>query len=119
MFAWVNALGLRAPLHDARESVATTVAQLPAWVTFSLPDALWAFALMRVFCIIWKDRLTRESAPWLFGAAVIAVGSELGQALSVVPGTFDPIDLVFLFIGVIAGVAPALRMSWRESDAHA
>lgn len=115
MFAWADALGAGGALHGARASTAALASAMPAWVKWSLPDALWAFALMRVFCILWKSRLTGDSAPWLVGAAVIALGSEVGQALHVVPGTFDPLDLWLLSAGVLAGAAPLLRASWKRS----
>ncbi len=115
MFAWARALGLGGPLGGARVELAAIATALPSWAKWSLPDALWAFALMRVFCILWNDRLTRESAPWLSCAAVVALGSEAGQAFHVVPGTFDPVDLVCLLAGVLAGLFPVLLRLVRWS----
>jgi hypothetical protein len=108
MFGWARALGLGGALAQAREQTTPLAHALPGWTLFSLPDALWAFAFARVMGLVWRDRLTRESAPWLLAAPVFALGSEVGQALHVVPGTFDATDLACLMVGVVLGLAPVV-----------
>lgn len=68
--------------------------KLPAWVVYSLPDALWSFSLMNFTLLIWQS-----SRPILLWSTVsiafaISISSEIGQYLKLIPGVFDPIDLL-------------------------
>lgn len=68
------------------------------WLTNSLPFALWCFA---AFVALRRSR-------WGAVALSLAAGAELGQLAGVVPGTFDPIDLLAITIAFgIAQLLPA------------
>lgn len=110
MFTWVERLGAAHALGSARGRVRPLASALPEWVRYSLPDALWAFAFVSAMCAIWRHRLSAASAGWIGFAVLCAGGSELGQALGVVRGTFDWHDLLLL------AVACALALRRVVSD---
>jgi hypothetical protein len=80
---------------------------VPALLWGSLPDLAWAWAFGAMLAIVWRGRAWREKAPWLAGGAVVALLLELGQAWGVIPGTFDPFDLLAIAVGYTAGVLSA------------
>jgi hypothetical protein len=99
----------RAAIGDAsidRLRAFARAADLPPWVRFNLPDALWQFAFCLVVFRIWRG------APWTAGKIAacvlpIAIGMlvEIGQRFGVVEGTFDLADLA---ASAIAAIAAAL-----------
>jgi len=74
-----------------------------AWFTYSLPDALWMFALTLSILLLWNFRWRRESIFWFSLAIILGIGFEGGQAFHLVQGTFDPVDLASI---IVAGVLP-------------
>jgi hypothetical protein len=83
---------------------------MPAFVAGSLPDLAWAFAFGAALALVWDGASLREKTPWLVAGGLLAVGVELGQAVHVVPGTFDIVDLVAITLGYLAAaLAPAVK----------
>jgi hypothetical protein len=74
-------------IHDVREAVYANV-RLPGWFCGGASDAAFGFSLGAI--------VARAPRAIVASGALIAVSHELGQALGLVPGTFDPIDLVLL-----------------------
>jgi glycopeptide antibiotics resistance protein len=54
--------------------------------------------------LVWRRRRWREKAPWLAAGGQLALGAEVGQALGLLRGTFDVLDLVALGVGYVVGV---------------
>lgn len=115
-FGWLDCAGL-APLAQlaraVRESCYAYV-HLPAWFRGSASDTAYAFALGALLA----------DAPWAIVALglVVVLGHETAQGLGLAAGTFDPGDLVVLFVSfVIAQVAfrplglPKLRSRRTQS----
>jgi hypothetical protein len=109
MFAWARTAGAANALDAARSVTAPLAHALPEWVRYSLPDALWSFAFTTLMGLAWKHRATRASAAWLACAPAIAIGSEIGQAFALVPGTFDIVDLGFVSVACALGLRRVLR----------
>ena len=67
---------------------------------YSLPDGLWVGA----FAICLNQRVVagapHSQAPylWICLPVALGVGSELGQLCGVVPGTFDPYDILLMLL---------------------
>ena len=61
------------------------------FVLFQLPDALWAFALMYVFLVIWKDAKNSMKFLWVLIGVLFIYGIEFSQYLG--SGTFDILDV--------------------------
>jgi len=78
---------------------------LPAFVRFSLPDALWQYAFAVCVLALWRSA-PRSPGTWTFVALPLAIGmaTELGQAAGVVEGVFDPHDALAMLVAVLAAV---------------
>ncbi len=91
LFRVPHLLGWSNTIERLRESMSIS---LPEWVVFNLPDALWAGAYIMTI-----DSVTQKSSTQvrLVSASIvptIGVVSEFLQAFSLLPGTFDPLDLL-------------------------
>lgn len=75
-------------VENTRLWAASFANDLPAWVIFSLPDALYTYALAAFVLLIW-----RRANLWLGVAVSIGILPEIGQGVGLVPGIFDPVDL--------------------------
>jgi hypothetical protein len=106
VFEWLEAMGLGATVQEGRDRLAPIARTLPAWVRFSLPDGLWAYAFARAVSLTWNDQRSVHSLPWLLLVVASTLGAELGQALGLVPGTFDGVDLAMCSGGVGLGLVP-------------
>ncbi|HJL18266.1 MAG TPA: hypothetical protein RMH99_21560 [Sandaracinaceae bacterium LLY-WYZ-13_1] len=114
LWDWAAEAGLDAALGALRGGLLAALAAPPAWVRFSLPDALWVYALT------WSvARLQRPSRPlvraaWLSVPALLGPGAELLQLVGL-PGTFDRLDLALCLLafalGAWRGLSPASRTS--------
>ena len=78
---------------------------LPRFVVGQLPDAAWAYALTATVLLVWRDGSPRARAAWGAVAVVTAIGWELGQRAHLVPGRFDPADLVASVVACLVAVA--------------
>lgn len=89
VFDWIDAVGMSGLIIRPN-------AQLPDWLLYSLPDGCWVYAFTSWMLIIWA-----RFSPWVLVALTLAIGSELGQLFSIVPGTYDNVDIVFYLFGFI------------------
>jgi hypothetical protein len=71
------------------------------WLVYNAADGLWAFALMSFLMLICRDdsKLTRRV--YYAAGAMLMVALEVLQG-SLLPGTFDPMDLLAIFFGACA-----------------
>lgn len=69
-----------------------------------LPDALWAFALTALQRLVWARERSLRAALWTASAPAAVALWELAQRARLVPGTFDPWDLVVSFVACAAAV---------------
>ncbi len=79
--------------------------QIPDWIIYSLPDALWMLALSWVILLIWDFKINSRSIPWISFAILFGGLLETLQGFHFVPGTFDMRDLLFMFIGAVLPVS--------------
>ncbi len=99
MFRWFENIGLGKIINTVRES--SGHGNLPGWIIYSLPDALWIFSFTSFMLIIWQHKFSAESIPWLFVAPAIGVFSEIGQAFHFLRGAFDMTDFILILIASI------------------
>jgi len=100
MFRWFDNIGASDFINIIRENEFLRANTLPQWIKFSLPDALWIFSFTYFMMTIWKFKINRSSAFWIFLAPTIGLFSEIGQLIGLIPGTFDLVDLIFLIIAM-------------------
>jgi len=103
VFAWAEAVGLDRAVEALRQLCAPIAPHVPEPVVHTLPGALWAAALAHAMGTIWRGSPWRRSLPFLATVPLLALGSELGQGLGLVPGTFDPLDLLSYTGGIGLG----------------
>ena len=97
MFSWFYSIGLKPFVALLREFAHSYSLVMPEWVYFSLPNALWAFGGILLFYSIWKDACS-ERMFWVLLFSMTAVGSEIGQLVGIVPGTYDTTDISLMLI---------------------
>ena len=115
VFDWVAALGVAEVVDDLRQLCAPWVALLPAWARYSLPNAMWAYALTACMLRIWSGSSARGAAAlWISLGPALSLGWELGQALHLVPGTFDFTDLFFVLGALVLAFLVSLRSRSRR-----
>jgi len=96
-------------VHALHDGLALSASRAPATLLGSLPDAAWAWAFGAALSLVWLGRPWREKAPWLGAGALLALCAEIGQAIGVVPGTFDAVDLAAIALGFASGALLAGR----------
>jgi len=100
VFGWLDRAGLRtlAQLARALRHAVYAHVNLPAWFRGSASDVAYAFAL---------GALLADAPKAIVALGLIVVlGHEVAQGLGLAAGTFDPSDLLLLFVSfVIAQVA--------------
>ena len=79
--------------------------QIPQWIIYSLPDALWMSALMLLILMIWNFKLHLKSIPWVVMAILTGVSYEIFQGYHLIRGTYDPVDLLFIMIGAFLPIS--------------
>ncbi len=100
MFHWLNALKFNILADSLRNYLFQYKSHLPSWLIYSLPDALWVYALISALFIVWgKDFLKLNF--WLIVSLLIAPLFEFLQYFKIFPGTFDTVDLLFYLMGAI------------------
>ena len=67
------------------------------WITNNLPDGLWVYSLTSLMIIIWQN-YTLTSLVWICSGLLIAILSEFCQAIGLLSGTYDQIDIVFYLL---------------------
>ncbi|WP_073408820.1 hypothetical protein [Flavobacterium johnsoniae] len=99
MFGWFDKLGILTTINDIRTISVNYSNNLPNLILYTLPDGLWMFSYVSLILFLWKNEIKNENLFWLFIIPIISIISELGQVIGLVPGTFDPSDLLMYFLG--------------------
>jgi hypothetical protein len=100
---WMADLGLGNVLQFFQATVDNT--DIPHWMIYSLPDALWMLALTLFILMIWDFKLHRRSIPWIALAIIAGILFEIAQRFHIVPGTFDAIDLILIMLAALLPVS--------------
>jgi hypothetical protein len=102
MFRWFELAHLTGPLYTLREMYGGQSGWLPAWMLYSIPDAAWVYSFSMYFGLLWLDSNPRAAFSLAAAGPILGIGAEFGQALRIVPGTFDPADVLLLVVASIA-----------------
>lgn len=100
MFDWYNRIGILNPINKLREYSNPIANDIPHWFLYSLPDGLWIFSYISLMLFVWKNSISPKNIFWIFIIPILAIGSEIGQLLNFISGTFDFADLVFYILGM-------------------
>ena len=99
MFNWFDTLGLNHQILSLRNINIEVVEKLPSWFKYSLPDGLWVFSYVCLILLIWSESEVKKYLFWVLVIPSIAIISEFGQLANILPGTFDPVDIIFYLLG--------------------
>jgi len=99
MFSWFEYMGLIDTINNIRNQ--TSNYHLYDWFLFSLPDGLWLFSYVSLMLFIWKGEIMLKNILWISIVPTIALASEIGQSLNIIPGTYDVNDMIMYIIGAI------------------
>ncbi len=94
VFRWLHALGLGDAVPAARAWARPLADRLPEWVLFSAPDGLWVYGLTACLALVWRGTPGPARRGWLCVGLALGAGGELGQRMGLVPGVWDPADLL-------------------------
>jgi hypothetical protein len=105
MFKWFGSLGLEPLITSLRAATAAAQTTVPSWLIYSLPDGLWVYALTALMILLWRhtDSLAVKMF-WMSTGLLLGAGSELAQLAGILPGAFDPIDLLVCLIAPAAAL---------------
>jgi len=101
MFSWFDKVNLLEPILDLRLVTLPFSDHLPNWFLYSLPDGLWLFSYLSILLAVWDNTISKYNIHWLLLVPTIAILAEIGQLFTIVPGTFDIIDLFFYLGGAV------------------
>jgi len=108
MFKWIHLFQMSNGFDKIRHLTFTTNLQIPTWMIFSFPDALWEYSLTAFMIITWKESLISSAAIfWMSLCPVLGIALELGQKIGIIKGTFDLVDLLFI---IIASILPFFNL---------
>lgn len=110
MFTWVRGAGGERILDSVRLHASHFLPYLPEWALYSLPGALWLLSGLLLLDAIWGDTPSGGRAFWSILLWSVAIGGEVGQALRIVPGSFDVQDISLMIVaGGIAFLVTVVR----------
>ncbi|OFO56675.1 hypothetical protein HMPREF3027_01520 [Porphyromonas sp. HMSC077F02] len=104
MFTCFDKLGITNPINYIR-SIGKGYHVLD-WVKNCLPNGLWLLSYMLLTDTIWNKENTFSYCFFLWILPIIAICSEILQAFNLVPGVYDPLDLlcytgaIFMFLSL-------------------
>lgn len=101
MFTWFKKIGINNLIFSIRIILNNQINNLPDWLIYSLPDALWTYSFIYSILFVWKDNDSLFKYLWIILVFIFTIGSELGQLINFVPGTFDKIDLLLSSLAFI------------------
>ncbi|MBN2275042.1 MAG: hypothetical protein JXR41_04695 [Bacteroidales bacterium] len=102
-FDWIHAAGSGRWFNLVRGSTLSSI-PLPDWITFSLPDGLFAFAYALLITGIWAGSKLWLRYFWMASIPALTLGYEVFQYAGVVNGTFCMQDLAVETAGLFAGI---------------
>lgn len=91
-------------VYIIREAALPFYSNLPSIIVYNLPDGLWVYSFTSAILFVWNYQLNRWSIPFCLLPVFIGIGSEIGQFINLIPGTFDILDVIFYLFGFLLSV---------------
>ena len=113
MFRWTDALHL----HDFVDEYRNVMSPyLPVeFIRFNLPDGLWSISCLLIMLAIW-DSINRDNFLWFCIMPFIAVLSEFLQLCSILPGSFDWMDVLCYSMPLILLLTINTIIKWTKRN---
>lgn len=97
MFKTVEELGLLTKLNQIRVWSNEWRLQIPDWIIFSLPNALWEYSMLSFWRWVW-DSNKNVFRLMSIGTVGLCVLIEVFQLMHLIPGTFCWEDILLILI---------------------
>jgi hypothetical protein len=102
VFKWYEELGLGSVIALFRRAAHPFRHLIPSFFLFSVPAALWLYAVTAICLLVWAGRKAKIKWLWIVLPFAFAAGSEIAQCFRIIPGTFDVFDLLAYGTAAIA-----------------
>jgi hypothetical protein len=90
----LDVVGVGALVSSLRVVTVPTGGHLPDAIRFHFADAAWGWALGAALSLVWADAPGARRTGWFVVGALFVVGTEVAQLVGLMPGTFDPVDII-------------------------
>jgi len=107
-FNWIRAVGLEGWLNNARSKSLSSSLHLPAWIVYSLPNGLWAFAYAFLITGIWWGSGSWLKYFWMASIPLLVLGYEFLQYAGIIPGIFCMQDIALGITGMTIGITAGI-----------
>ena len=77
------------------------------FVLYNLPDGLWMFSFCLLLFTIWGFKKMTALQFWLIGALIMGFLFEILQLYTILPGSFDLLDMLTMGLGFIGSIFTA------------
>tara|TARA_X000000368_G_C22650404_1_gene545031 strand:- start:132 stop:539 length:408 start_codon:yes stop_codon:yes gene_type:complete len=88
--------------------------RLPEIILFHLSDALWAYSLTSMLVLIRINDIIRYRVLSVLMSIFIMVFFEFSQLINICPGTFDILDIFFMFVSVLIFIIINLQLLTKK-----
>lgn len=103
MFSWFDTLDLTPYISYARSAVSGF--SIPDFLKYCFPDSCWLLSYLLIIDAIYSSEISVLSLISFSLLPIVAVGSEILQAVHLIPGTFDINDMICYIGSVIIFVS--------------
>ena len=97
MFSWFDSLGLYSLVDYLRLNFSKY--NIPNFILYSYPDGVWIYSFVSLMIVIWDRAKSNMRFFWFAIAPILGISAEIYQYFNILPGTYDPLDLIFCIIG--------------------
>lgn len=101
LFRVLDGMGCLSAVNQWR-SMVPKAADMPEFLVYSLPNALWVIAYLLITDVVMHRRTASEKMAWASLIPATGTFTELLQGIRLLPGTFDWADLLCYMLPWIA-----------------
>jgi hypothetical protein len=105
VFGWMGALGFGPFVAWSQAWASGLGLAPPAWVLYTLPDAVFAYSATACMAVIWRGAPGLARYAWMAAGAGLGLLVELAQLAGAFPGTFDPLDMLSCCVAAVVALA--------------
>ena len=101
LFTWADHFDLLYLVEKIRNELEAYKQYFPQWFIYSFPNGAWVWSMTSLYTLIWKRLSLPHSYVWITMGLFLALFGEFGQALHLIPGTFDVVDILCIIVSFI------------------
>ncbi len=101
MFKWIEQLDLKGTVMSVRDIAGLYNFENYKIIIHTLPGGLWVYSYITFLLLIWENEINCNNILYFVLIPAAAVSSEFLQLAGIIKGTFDILDIVLYFSGMI------------------